>query len=159
VVVGILRILRDEVKVSGVWRFTWEESGQVVKIVEKPNLIVQSGLEALAAIIVDEIPQGNAIFLALGTSTTPPAKTDTTLKAEGFRKILTDKSRFSNEIRLRFYLMTTEANGLWKEAGVFLAGTEIANSGWLLNRIIPSGNGINKVSNQSLTVEIRVPLQ
>lgn len=149
-------ILRDIVKISGVWRFLWHGDVECTERTEK-NIIVQTGLDALAGIFTGEIPQDNAIYLALGKSTVAATKSDIALKQEEFRKIITDKTRFANELRFRFYLMRNEANALWREAGVFLSGTEQLNSGYLLNRILP-GAGINKASNQSLTVEIRIPL-
>ena len=98
------------------------------------------------------------MYLALGTGTTAAASGNTKLQVEGYRKILTSMTRELNEVRLRFFLLTSEANGEWSEMGVMLAGTEIADSGQMLNRILPSG-GIRKASNQTLTVEVRIKFQ
>lgn len=146
--------LKENVGVSGTWIFEWSDG---TRRIEK-NKITQSGLEALAALFIGELPQSNAIFLALGTGETAAASGNTKLQVERYRKILTSKTRNLNEVRLRFFLTTSEAIGEWAEMGVFLAGTEIADSGQMLNRILPSG-GIRKASNQTLTVEVRIRFQ
>ena len=151
--------IKENIGVSGTWLFTWrDEVGHVLETREEHNLITQSGLEALAALFTGELPQSNAMYLALGTGETEAASGDKKLETEGFRKALTSKTRDLNEVRLRFFLTTSEAIGEWAEMGVFLAGTEIADSGQMLNRILPSG-GIRKASNQTLTVEVRIRFQ
>jgi len=151
--------IKENVGVSGTWLFVWrDKDGNILETREEHNLITQSGLEALAALFIGELPQSNAIFLALGTGETAAASGDKKLEAEGFRKALTSKTRNLNEVRLRFFLTTSEAIGEWSEMGVFLAGTEMKDSGWNLNRILPSG-GIRKASNQTLTVEVRIKFQ
>jgi hypothetical protein len=112
----------------------------------------------LAALFIGELPQSNAMYLALGTGTTASASGNTKLQVEGYRKILTSMTRELNEVRLRFFLLTGEANGEWSEMGVMLAGTEMKDSGLNLNRILPPG-GIRKASNQTLTVEVRIKFQ
>jgi hypothetical protein len=151
--------MKENIGVSGTWLFTWrDEDGNILETREEHNLITQSGLEALAALFIGELPQSNAMYLALGTGETEAASGDKKLEMEGFRKALTSKTRDLNEVRLRFFLTTSEAIGEWAEMGVFLAGTEIADSGQMLNRILPSG-GIRKASNQTLTVEVRIKFQ
>lgn len=146
--------MKENIGVSGTWIFTWSDG---TRRIEK-NLITQSGLEAIAALFIGELPQSNAVYLALGTGETEAASGDKKLETEGFRKALTSKTRELNEVRLRFFLLTHEANGEWSEMGVMLAGTEMKDSGQMLNRILPSG-GIRKASNQTLTIEVRIEFQ
>jgi len=151
--------MTENIGVSGHWLFTWQdEAGNVIATRAEKNLITQSGLEALAALFTGELPQTAAMYLALGTGTTGAASGDKKLQTEGFRKILTSKSRELDEVRLRFFLLTSQANGEWSELGVMLAGTEMKDSGQMLDRILPSG-GIRKASNQTLTVEVRIKFQ
>jgi hypothetical protein len=151
--------MKENIGVSGTWLFVWrDKDGNILETREEHNLITQSGLEAIAALFIGELPQSNAVYLALGTGETAAASGDKKLEAEGFRKALTSKTRDLNEVRLRFFLITSEAIGEWAEMGVFLAGTEIADSGQMLNRILPPG-GIRKASNQTLTVEVRIKFQ
>lgn len=146
--------MTESIGVSGTWIFTWSDG---TRRIEK-NIITQSGLESLAALFIGELPQSSAMYLALGTGETAAANGDKKLEAEGFRKILTSKTRELNEVRLRFFLVTSEANGEWSEMGIMLAGTEGKDSGWNLNHILPPG-GIRKASNQTLTVEVRIKFQ
>lgn len=151
--------MKENIGVSGTWLFVWrDKDGNILETQEEHNLITQSGLEALAALFIGELPQSNAVYLALGTGETEAASGDKKLETEGFRKALTSKTRELNEVRLRFFLLTSEANGEWSEMGVMLAGTEMEDSGWNLNHILPSG-GIRKASNQTLTVEVRIKFQ
>ena len=150
--------LKEDVGVSGTWLFTWRDEAGNVETREEHNLITQSGLEAIAALFIAELPANNAMYLALGTGTTAAANGDKKLEIEGFRKILTSKTRELNEVRLRFFLTTGEANGDWSELGIMLSATGIKDSGTMLNRILPPG-GIRKASNQTLTVEVRIKFQ
>jgi hypothetical protein len=150
---GLLN-MKENIGVSGTWIFEWSDG---TRRIEK-NKITQSGLEALAALFIGELPQENAIYLAMGTGATEAITGDKKLAAEGYRKILTSKTRNLNEVRLRFFLTTGEAIGEWAEMGVFLAGTEMKDSGLNLNRILPPG-GIRKASNQTLTIEVRLRFQ
>jgi hypothetical protein len=155
---GLLN-MKENIGVSGAWLFVWRgKDGNILETREEHNLITQSGLNSLSALFIGEIPQENAIYLAMGTGATGAITGDKKLAAEGFRKILTSKTRELNEVRLRFFLLTGEANGEWSEMGVFLAGTEMKDSGLNLNRILPPG-GIRKASNQTLTVEVRIKFQ
>lgn len=146
--------VKENVGVSGTWIFEWSDG---TRRIEK-NLITQSGLESMAALFIGELLQSSAIYLALGAGTAEAKSNDKKLQAEGFRKILTSKTRELNEVRLRFFLVTSEANSEWSEMGIMLAGTEMKDSGLNLNRILPSG-GIRKASNQTLTVEVRIKFQ
>ena len=151
--------MKENIGVSGTWLFVWrDKDGNILEIREEHNLITQSGLEALAALFIGELPQSNAMYLALGTGTTASASGNTKLQVEGYRKILTSMTRELNEVRLRFFLLTGEAIGEWTELAVMLAGTEIKDSGIMLNRILPPG-GIRKASNQTLTVEVRIKFE
>jgi hypothetical protein len=146
----------ENIGISGHWLFTWhDKAGNIIETREEKNLITTSGLNSLAALFIGEILQSAAMYLALGTGTTPAVSEDPKLEMEGFRKIMTSKTRNLNEVRLRFFLATTEANGDWAELGVFLAATGIQDSGYLLNRVLPAG-GVSKVANQTLTVEVRI---
>lgn len=143
--------MQEGIKVKGEWLFYLD--GKLVK--QEKNLITQAGLNYLASLLIAENTNDMSIHLALGTGTTPPAATDTKLVAEGLRKAVSAKTRQANMVRLRTYFLPNEANGTWTEFGIFLAGTDVTNTGTLLNRITPSG-GISKASNTTLTVEVRI---
>lgn len=149
-------IAREGIKVSGEWLFYLD--GKLVK--REKNLLVQSGLNFLAALLIAEQTNSMSIHLALGTGTTAPAAGDTKLVAEGLinsRLTVSAKTRQANMVRLRTFILASEANSTWYEFGIFLAGTDAKDSGTLLNRITPTG-GISKTAQQVLTVEVRITL-
>lgn len=113
------------------------------------NLVPQVGLNWLAQRIVD----GDALYLAIGTSTTPATISDIKLGTEGFRKAVTSKTRSNAMTRLRTFLSTTEGNGNWQEMGIFANATDVVDSGTMLNHLVQS---FSKTTNTSLTIECRI---
>lgn len=150
--------INEAVQVQGVWTFIWSnKEGIELRRQEDKNLVVDSGLYALAAIIIGELNQNCAVFCALGTGSTAVIAGDTALDTETTRKIVTTRTRNSGQIIYRFYFLTGEAVGDYTEAGVFLEATTISGSGRLLNRLLPAG-GISKDSNENLIIEVTISL-
>lgn len=143
--------MRDGILVFGDWVFEYGDG----TFSNHKNMLVQSGLNYLAALLIAEQTNNVPIHLALGTGTTAPASTDSKLVTEGYRKAVSAKTRQGNLVRLRTMLLSSEANSTWREFGIFMAGTDLANSGVLLNRLVPPG-GISKTANTVLTVEVRL---
>lgn len=143
--------MNEDLKVYGEWLFY--ENGRLIK--KEKNLIVTAGLNYLASLLTAENTNAMSIHLAYGTGTTAAAAGDVKLETEGGRKAVTTKARSGAIAKLRTFLITTEAIGTWTEFGIFLAGTDAADSGTLLNRILPTG-GINKTANTVLTIEVRI---
>jgi len=139
----------DTVKVTGEWFFIFDDG----RVTRKKNLITQSGLNMLAALLINETTNDIPIHLALGTGTTAAAAGDTKLEAEGLRKAVSAKTRQANMVRLRTYFLASEANGDWQECGIFLAGTDQKDSGMLFNRLVTP---VSKASNTALTIEVRL---
>jgi hypothetical protein len=75
-------------------------------------------------------------YIALGDDDTTPSSLDTALKNERFRKrITTNAIGGTGNITEQIYIEPTEATGFTsKEVGVFIGGSEAANSGILLAR-------------------------
>lgn len=142
-------MMQDNITVSGEWTFSYSDG----TVIAAKNKVVTSGLGALAAIFVGEIPASSAIWIAAGTGTTAVANADRTLEVEGYRKILVTKSRQGGTVILRTYLLQSEGNGDWEEWAVFIAGTDQADSGIMLNRLVTP---ISKAGNQVLTVEVKL---
>ncbi len=114
---------------------------------------MQSGLEFLAALFVGEQSPDTSIYIALGTGTQVASSTDDKLRAEGIRKVVTFRQRQLNVVRLRAFFMATEANGDWQEFGVFVAATDVQDSGTLFNRLVTP---ISKAGNQVMSIECRL---
>jgi hypothetical protein len=137
------------IKIRGDWIFTYSD-GTVIK---RKNLVVQSGLEFLAALFVGEQSPDTPIFIALGTGTQAASSTDGKLRVEGIRKGVTFRQRQLNVVRLRAFFLAIEANGDWQEFGVFVAATDVTDSGILFNRLVTP---ISKASNQVMSIECRL---
>lgn len=141
--------VNNKIAISGSWTFTYSDG----TVITRKNLVTTSGLGALAALFIGEIPADNAMYIAMGTGTTIAVAGDIKLETEGFRKIVVSKSRQSGTVTLRVYLLQSEGNGDWKEWAVMLVGTTAADSGIMLNRLVTP---ISKASNQVLTVEVKL---
>lgn len=150
--------MQDHIQVKGTWTFIFsDENGNELRRQTEKNLVVNTGLYAIAAILADEVEQDCAVYCALGTGTTAAAATDTALETESTRKIVTTKTRSSADLIYRFYFLTGEAAGSYSEWGVFLEATSVSGSGRLLNRLVPVG-GVSKANSENLTIEVRISL-
>jgi len=85
--------VEEAIHVTGEWLFYLD--GRLVK--REKNLIVQSGLNFLAALLIGEQTNNIPFYLALGTGTTAPAAGDTKLVAEGLRNCLLYTSDAADE--------------------------------------------------------------
>jgi len=141
----------ESIRIIGEWLFYLD--GVLVK--QEKNLIVNAGLNYLASLLANENTNNISIYLAYGTGTTAAAAGDVKLQTEGGRKIVSTKTRSGVVAKLRTFLITTEGIGTWTEFGIFMAGTSAADSGTLLNRILPTG-GIAKTASTVLTIEVRI---
>jgi hypothetical protein len=148
---------KDKVKLVG-WRWRWiYEDGTVI---EQNNYLPNSGLAILAALICGEQTNSCSWHIARGTGTTAAAAGDTTLEAEDNRKAKALMWREGYTVKVRAYLLSSEAIGTWTEWGLFVAGTDMVNSGQLVSRILPVG-GVTKTGGspgQVMTAEIDITL-
>lgn len=139
----------EGIHITGHWRFIYEDG----TVIERKNLITQSGLNKLAALLINEGTNDIPFHLAIGTGTNAASAGDTKLQTESLRKLVSAKTRQANMVRLRTFFLSNEANGNWNEFGIFLAGTDQKDSGKLLNRLV---SPISKASNTVLTIEVRI---
>jgi len=137
------------------WRWRWIYGDGTV--IEENNYLPNSGLAALAALIVGDQDNSCSWHIAWGTGTTAAAAADTALGNESDRKAKTSLWRESNVVKVRVFLVTSEANGTWTEWGLFVASTDSSGSGELVSRVLPTG-GTVKTDMQVLTVEIDITL-
>ena len=126
-----------------------------VLVKREKNLIVGVGLNYLASLLVNENTKRYGVYLGLRYGQHSGCKRGYKAEIESGRKIVSTKSRSGAMAKLRTFFITTEANGTWTEFGIFLAGTTVADSGTLLNRILPTG-GIAKTASTVLTIEVRI---
>ena len=98
------------------------------------NLIVNGGLENLAALLSGA---GAAVgYLALGTGTAAPAVADTALGTEVYRTAVTAISAAGGTCTSIFTVLATEAVFHIKEIGIFAGGTSTPGSGKLISRAL-----------------------
>ena len=142
---------QEAITVTGIWSFYL--NGKLVK--REKNLVVTTGLGLIASLMANDQTNDCSVHLAWGTGTTAAAAGDTTLEIEEDRKAITTRRSSGAVLEIRTFLLTTEGNGDWTEFGIFFVGTDDADSGTLLNRILPVG-GVSKTILDTLTVEVEI---
>lgn len=131
-------------RLRGVWRVTMRDagSGRIISRRRYSNVACVNGKSFIASWLNLEAPAHNSsnIYGAVGTSATAPAATDTQLGAELARVLLGANSRLTNVVTMDFFYNTSQGNGAWTEAGLFLGANSAANSGSLLSHVTVSEN-------------------
>jgi hypothetical protein len=144
--------MNDSLQLSGKLTLTLiSPDGQVVDSRDIDNLIVQTGKNffANAGLFASASPFTN---IAVGTSGTPAALSDTILGAEISRLIFTSSSVAANVITMVVTFPAGMATGALQEAGIFNA----ASAGTMLSHVVFSV--INKGVLDSLTISWAVTL-
>ncbi len=115
------------------------ETGELVAVRETPNLIVTSGLNALAAAMNWAFVQNYNtswgspfastsgdladVYGAVGTGNAAVSASDTALSNEVSRSLITNGTNSSNVLTYQFFFGTAAANGTIQEMGVFTGAT------------------------------------
>ena len=112
-------------------------------------MIVRGSLEQIKEDVKQRLQ--NYTYFALGTDDTAPTLDDTALKAEFFRKAVTEIKVAADTVLYRCYVSTTEANGYTiKEFGLFDSD---AGGNMLLRQVI---GGITKTEDMDIWFELEV---
>jgi len=121
------------------------------------NLIVTAGKGLVGDLMVDEESAGLA-YHAIGTGTTTPSVSDTTLTTEVKRKLWASRDRTGNMVELSAFYPATECTYNIKEAGVFGGSTAGAtpNSGTLFSHYLQSYD--NSAGSVDLTFDYSVEI-
>lgn len=122
---------------KGEWTFTfYDNKKRPVKQYKYKNKIVDAGKSVIARLLNgDTIYSGEINYLALGTGSSSPADNNTQLQTEIFRTTLNNKTRTGKVIEIEVSISPTEANGNLKEAGLFIDGSAVVDTGQLFNRV------------------------
>ena len=131
--------------------------GHQITRVTSDNLIVTSGKELVAKMLIDETGYDTGLtYCAIGTGSTTPIASDTTLTAEAARKAITLKSRNGNEVTYSTYFLASEATYNIQEVGLFghSTATITPDSGVLFNHALLSYD--NSSGAVDLTIDIIV---
>lgn len=129
-------------------------TGKVETTDWKPNLITTAGVAAILRNLGNvntKSDEGAITYGAVGTSTTPPATSDTQLGGELERAVTSYKSVSGSELTIQVFFNTSEANGDIKEFGWFGEdASAAADSGTLFNHVSIE---ITKTSAKTLTIQ------
>jgi hypothetical protein len=139
----------------------FECNGQMVSTYRGKNVLTQllfTGFFKFLNAVTDTPAYDdlNITHLAVGTGTTAPAKTDTTLENEYFRKAVSSKSYTDDIFTAKMLMGTTEGNTTITEIGVFADATDTTDSGTLLSHIavnITKTDSISLLLTWTLTLE------
>ena len=127
--------------------------GRVLERVERENLLVNVGLNMVRDALDTAAFDAEIKRVALGTSNTAPAMTDTQLGAEIFRKVVTSTSTPAvGQLQTVWYIAPAEAVAAIEEIGWFagVAAGAAANTGILVARVLYSRN---KTALESIQIE------
>lgn len=131
----------------------FRKAGKIVSIKEYKNIFTTVGKYSLLDRMKGDT-KGEITYLALGDGLVAPAVGDTTLGNELFRKLITQRTRTLLVFYTSTFLMTTEGNYTYKEAGLFGdAATATTNSGTLFTRLAIDEV---KTSGESLTIDYNI---
>ncbi len=129
-------------KITGIFTLQSFKNGKLVQEIKSPNLVMQGSYtgsnQFLKRLIGDTTYTGIINYIAIGTSATAPAISDTQLTAETARAIISTAVEISTtQARIKtFFTDAALANGTYREVGAFIDGTGSANSGKIFNHAL-----------------------
>lgn len=132
--------MNEQIKMTGQCQIIIKDAktGKIKYDHTSKNMVVTAGKNSIASALQGTTANNKGIitYCALGTGTTAPEATDTTLETEIFRKLISVRGVDGNVATFSTYYTTSEANGELKEAGLFgddASGS--ADSGTLFCRV------------------------
>jgi len=129
------------------------KTGKLKDFQQVKNTFVTAGKNSLAQVLREVENKGKITYCAVGTGSTAPELTDTTLEAEIARKLISTREQSEgaeNASLFTTFFNTAEGNGSLEEFGLFGdAATAAADSGTLFARTLASRV---KSSSDTLTV-------
>ena len=149
---------KDQERLKGHVKITVKNAnGEVVRVFEKDNLIVDAGRNLLRDFLKGDAVSG-LTRLALGTGTTDASNGDTQLENETYRQAFSDVAVENGLLRLTTFITSTATSGDFTEFGLFGNGADdTANSGTLFSRVVYS-TPVSKSTAESLTVQWDITL-
>ena len=142
----------DNLKVKGVAQLSLLDSdGNEKRTVTTSNLVVDTGLN----FIVDRMKDDETVMthMGVGTGTTAPTASDTTLETQlGNRELIETSTVTNNSILYRSVFEAGDSTGQLTEAAIFNAST----GGTMLCRV--TFTAIDKQANDSLAIKWTISL-
>jgi hypothetical protein len=120
------------------------------KIIREHNIVTDIGLNLLCQVLAAET-DARLKYIAIGDDDTAPASEDETLGNEVFRDIFTQISIEENKLTIRYFLSSTDANGITLIESALFGGvdaSEAPNSGLMFARALHEA--INKTSSDAV---------
>jgi len=104
------------------------DPGEIVTVIETPNIICNEGLLLVAGFLIDESAVYNTglTYCEIGTDGTAPAAGDTTLTAFHHRNAVTNDSRSSYADTFSTFFTAAESTAAIEEAGIWGGGDAAA---------------------------------
>jgi hypothetical protein len=147
-----------------VWAFTRPssdlppEAGLWTLRCETPNLIVTTGKVLVAGMLANEEDFKTGVtFGEVGTGTTAPVLSDTTLEAVTHRNPISRYVRSANRVQFRVFFAASDVAVHIREMGLFghSTATSTEGSGLMLNRALLDLNNSSGSKDLTLVAEIK----
>jgi len=132
----------------------------LVRQVVQNNIVTTAGLTQVTKGLstnLTALAELEVNYTAVGSGTTTPASTDTTLSTETFRNVVNSLNYSSNIFFASMFIDFTEDSGTYYEAGLFINGTATTDSGTLFDHVLlNSPTGITKTTSEVLTISFQI---
>ena len=112
------------------------KEGKILEVKKQSNLIANVGIQVISQRLAGDTTNSLEItYGALGTGTTPPNSSDTTLETETYRFAVSSSAYDGNKAYIDFFIAQGDGTGTYTEFGNFIDGTATANSGVLFSKV------------------------
>ena len=107
-----MRIEDQIAPVTGHFRLEVRRAGEVVEVVDEPNLVVVGSKTCLSRLVGGAVTGKQITTIGFGTSGTAPASGNTALTGAFTKAVDSVSYPASNQVRFAFSLSSSEANGM-----------------------------------------------
>ena len=129
--------LRDSVRGKSNLISELKDAGKIIEIKKQSNLIANVGISVIAQRLTGDDTYSLEInYGALGTGTTPPTSTDTTLETETYRFPVSSSAYDGNKAYIDFFIAQGDGTGDYTEFGNFIDGTGDVDTGVLFSKVV-----------------------
>lgn len=115
------------------------------------NIIVTAGRSVIAERLANDTTYTGIInYGALGTGTTPPTNSDTTLETEVFRKVVASQATDDATAFIDFFISKADWDGTAEEFATFIDGSASVGTGQMFTHALTGG--WTKTALESMTI-------
>jgi len=134
-------------------------SCMVQQVIDK-NIVTTSGLTQITKGLSTNLTALSELeinYTAVGSGTTTPTASDTTLTTETFRNVVNSLNYSNGVLYASMSIDFTEDSGTYYEGGLFINGTATADSGLMFDHVLLNApTGITKSTSQVLTISYQI---